>query len=89
MDALIVQDLGLAGILRKNLPEMALHMSTQATCSDLRTVKAAMNMGYSRVVLARELSLEEIREICEVGPEIEVFAHGALCICYSGQCQLS
>ena len=89
VDALIVQDLGLAGILRKNLPEMALHMSTQATCSDLRTVKAAMDMGYSRVVLARELSLEEIREICEVGPEIEVFAHGALCICYSGQCQLS
>lgn len=89
VDALIVQDMGLVRLLRKYLPGMTLHMSTQCTASDVRTVKAAGDMGFSRVVLARELSLDEIREMCRQDVEIEVFVHGALCICYSGQCQLS
>lgn len=89
VDALIVQDMGLVRLLRKYLPGMTLHMSTQCTASDVRTVRAAGDMGFSRVVLARELSLDEIREMCRQDVEIEVFVHGALCICYSGQCQLS
>lgn len=89
VDALIVQDMGLVRLLRKHLPDMTLHMSTQCTASDVRTVRAAGDIGFSRVVLARELSLEEVREMCRQDVEIEVFVHGALCICYSGQCQLS
>ncbi|MBQ1471051.1 MAG: U32 family peptidase, partial [Eubacterium sp.] len=90
VDALIVQDLGLAHLLSQFMPELPLHFSTQGTTYDLRGVEAASRLGFSRVVLARELSMEEIRPICAgTETEIEVFVHGALCVCYSGQCQLS
>ena len=92
-DALIVQDLGLARRLRQVVPDLALHASTQLSIHDENGVRAAKRLGFSRVVLARELSLEEIRKIChsaaELGMEIEAFIHGALCMSVSGQCYLS
>ena len=89
-DALIIQDLGLGYALKKMLPGFPLHLSTQGSIYDLNGVLAAKKLGYERVVLARELSLKEIKEICSfTDMEIEVFTHGALCICYSGQCQMS
>lgn len=89
-DALIVQDLGLAALLRKYLSRFAVHLSTQGSVYNLSGVKRARELGFSRVVLARELSLEEIRAITKENIcEIEVFVHGALCMCYSGQCQMS
>lgn len=90
VDALIVQDLGLASLIYKNLPDFPLHLSTQGTVHSLDGVKAAERMGFRRVVLSRELSCEEIKFICaNTETEIETFVHGAICICYSGQCQLS
>lgn len=89
-DALIVQDLGLIDLLREYLPDFPLHLSTQGSVYNLSGVRNARSLGISRVVLARELSLEEIREITAGGGcDIEVFVHGALCMCYSGQCQMS
>ena len=89
-DGLILQDMGLGYILKQVLPDLPLHLSTQGSIYDLRGVEAASSLGYERVVLARELSLEEIQEIAkQTETEIEVFVHGALCFCYSGQCQLS
>lgn len=88
VDALIIQDLGLGLAVKELIPDFEIHMSTQATVYDEDGVRAAIELGYSRTVLARELSLEKIRECCKIG-EIEVFVHGALCICYSGQCQMS
>ena len=88
-DALIIQDLGLGRILKKYLPDMPLHLSTQAGVCDGQGVSAAARLGYERVVLARETDAREIKKAAEKGVEIEVFVHGALCICYSGQCQLS
>ncbi|MGN0673338.1 MAG: U32 family peptidase [Anaerovoracaceae bacterium] len=89
-DALIIQDLGLGSLIKEKLPDFELHLSTQATCCDARSLEAAAELGYRRVVPARELSLDEIRTLCEAKLcDIEVFVHGALCICYSGQCQLS
>ena len=90
VDALIVQDVGLGAVIRENLPDFPLHLSTQGSVYDLRGVQMAGRLGYERVVLARELSFGEIKEICQnTEVEIEVFVHGALCICYSGQCQMS
>ena len=90
IDAIIVQDLGLAKYLIKNLPGLAVHASTQMSVHNLDGVIALQNMGFSRVVLSRELSLEEIEYICKNSKiEIEVFVHGALCISYSGQCLFS
>ncbi len=89
-DALIVQDLGLASLIRRELPDISLHLSTQGTVYDLNGVKAAADAGFSRVVLSRELSLREIEYICRNSDiEIETFVHGAICICYSGQCHMS
>ena len=89
-DGLIVQDLGLGYLVRNTLPDFPLHLSTQGSVYDRRGVEAASLLGYSRVVLARELNLEEIRQAAAQSKvEIEVFVHGALCICYSGQCQMS
>lgn len=89
-DALIVQDMGFAAAARKQLPDLPLHLSTQATVYNLEGVKVAERLGASRVILARELSLKEIREIAkETSIELEMFVHGALCQCYSGQCYLS
>lgn len=89
-DGFIIQDLGLGRMLREHLPGARLHLSTQATVYNLEGVRTAAALGYERVVLSRELTLGEIRDICAAGlAEIEVFVHGALCMCYSGQCQLS
>ena len=97
VDALIIQDLGLGLAIKTAMPDFELHLSTQATVYNKEGVLAAKELGYSRVVLARETSIEQIRECSgapntdleEGYPEIEVFVHGALCMCYSGQCQLS
>ncbi len=90
VDALIVQDLGFAGLVREHIPGFELHLSTQGTVYNSEGVKKARQLGFSRVVLARELELSEIREITDQKLlDIEVFVHGALCICYSGQCQMS
>lgn len=89
-DGLIIQDLGIGKAVRDHFPEIPIHLSTQGSVYDLRGVRAAERLGYSRVILERQLSLEEIREVCRgTDTEIEVFCHGALCFCYSGQCQLS
>ncbi len=90
VDAFIVQDLGLAAELKKLIPDIPLHGSTQMSIYSLEGVKVLEKMGFERVVLARELSLEEIKFICSnTTVEIEVFVHGALCISYSGQCLMS
>lgn len=89
-DALIVQDLGMARMIRSLAPELPIHASTQMTVHNIGGVLQAARLGFSRVVLSRELPLEEIAFICKNSPvEIEVFVHGALCMCYSGQCYLS
>ena len=89
-DAILVQDLGLASVLRQALPDIPLHASTQMSVHNLAGVLAAQQMGITRVVLAREMSLEQIRWICQnTSVEIEVFVHGALCFCHSGQCYMS
>lgn len=90
VDALIVQDMGAAEIIKKTVPDMTLHASTQMTVTSLEGVKYLEDMGFSRVVLARELSEKEIEHICKnAKAEIEVFVHGAICMCYSGQCLMS
>jgi len=89
-DGLIVQDLGVARIVRKHFPSLALHASTQLVAHNLEGVLALAELGFSRVVLARELSLDEIRSITRrCGVEIEVFVHGALCYSISGLCLFS
>ena len=89
-DAILVQDLGLARVLKCAVPEMPLHASTQMSIHNLAGVEAAAEMGITRAVLARELTLEQIALIAERSPiEIEIFAHGALCFCHSGQCYMS
>ena len=90
VDAIIIQDLGLAAYLRKYYPEIPLHGSTQMTVHNLEGAIQLEKLGFSRVVLSRELSIEEIKYIREnTKLELEVFIHGALCISYSGQCLLS
>ena len=90
IDALIVQDLGLAKFLIKNFPELPIHCSTQMSIHNLEGAIEAEKLGFKRVVLARELSIQEIEYICRNSNiEIETFIHGALCICYSGQCLFS
>lgn len=89
-DAVLVQDLGVAKIARETVPKLPLHASTQMTVHSLEGVLALQELGFARVVLSRELSLKEIRYICShCQVEIEVFMHGALCVCYSGQCLMS
>ena len=90
IDAIIVQDLGLAKMLIKNFPDLPIHASTQMSVHNLQGVLELQELGFSRVVLSRELSIEEIEYICENSNiEIECFIHGALCISYSGQCLFS
>lgn len=90
LDAVIVQDLGVFSYIRKAFPDLPIHVSTQMTITGVYGAELLKRMGASRVVPARELSLEEIRRIHEnVDIEIESFVHGALCYCYSGQCLLS
>ena len=89
VDGIIVQDLGVIHLAKKLVPELPLHASTQMTVTNSGGVKLAVKAGLERSVLARELSLQEISAACSVGTEIEVFIHGALCVCYSGQCLMS
>ncbi len=91
IDAFIVQDLGMVDILQKNFPGAHLHLSTQASCMNREAAKMYSRLGFKRVVLGREVSLNEIREIKDANPdlELECFAHGAMCIAYSGRCLMS
>lgn len=90
VNAFIVQDLGMVSLCRQLAPDVPIHASTQMSIHSLEGVLEAAALGCSRVVLARELPAEEIAHICKKSPvEIEVFVHGALCMCYSGQCYLS
>ena len=89
-DGIIIQDLGLIKAIRQALPDIPLHASTQMSLHNLAGVQAAAEMGLTRAVLARELSLEQIRFITKhASIETEVFCHGALCFCHSGQCYMS
>ena len=93
VDAFIVQDIGFARELRRVLPEAELHVSTQMNMHNVAGLAAAARLGATRVTLARELALPELAELtaaaAQLGMEVEVFGHGALCICYSGQCLMS
>ncbi len=90
IDGVIVQDLGLARFLKRTVPDLPIHASTQMTICNLDGVKTAAEMGFSRVVLSRELPKSQIEYITGHSPvEIEAFVHGALCMCYSGQCYMS
>ena len=90
VDAVLVQDLGVLRFLGKHFPDLPLHASTQMTITGVDGVRLLKEMGAQRVVLSRELSLEEIRKIrSSVDVELETFVHGALCYCYSGQCLMS
>lgn len=90
IDAVLVQDLGVARLLRRTCPDLPLHASTQMTVHSLDGVRACADLGMTRVVLSRELSADAIADLCARSPvELEVFGHGALCMCYSGQCFLS
>ena len=90
VDAILVQDWGVLDTLRSLIPDVPLHASTQMSLHTLSGVQESSRLGMTRAVLARELNREEIAEICEKSPiEIETFVHGALCMCYSGQCEMS
>ena len=89
IDGIIVQDLGVIRLAKKIVPELPLHASTQMTITNSSGVDFAVSAGMERSVLARELSLKEIEAACSRGTEIETFIHGALCVCYSGQCLMS
>ncbi|PTQ71120.1 tRNA 5-hydroxyuridine modification protein YegQ [Pseudomonas sp. GV071] len=90
-DALIMSDPGLIMLVREHFPQMPIHLSVQANAVNWASVKFWQQQGLSRVILSRELSLEEIEEIRQMVPamELEVFVHGALCMAYSGRCLLS
>ena len=90
VDAVIVQDIGVARLIKEMVPTLRLHASTQMSCTDRASIELAMQLGVHRVTLARELSLDDICELAKTARvELEVFAHGALCISYSGQCLTS
>ena len=90
VDALIIQSAGLAKVIKEICPDFEIHASTQMTVHNLLGVLECEKQGFSRVVLSRELSKENLKYITENSPvETEVFIHGALCMCYSGQCYMS
>lgn len=89
VDGIIVQDMGVIRLARRIVPDLPLHASTQMTVTNSSGVKFTADAGMERAVLARELSLPEIKAACDTGIEIETFIHGALCVCYSGQCLMS
>ncbi len=89
VDALLVPDLGLFYILKERYPDFELHCSTQMHVHNIEGVRNAKKLGFSRVVLARESTLDLIQEACKEGIEIETFVHGAICVSYSGQCLMS
>lgn len=88
-DAAIVQDLGVAALVRREFPVLALHASTQMAICNADGARLARSLGFSRVVLARECGLEDVRAVAETGIETEVFVHGALCTAVSGRCLMS
>lgn len=88
-DAFIVQDLGFASEIKKQMPSVILHASTQCACHNLEGAKALTDLGFSRVVLAREMPKDEIQKVIDAGIETEIFVHGALCVCQSGMCLMS
>ena len=89
VDALIVQNQGVARLAKMLVPDLPLHASTQMSVHTASGVRALYEMGFKRVVLSREMSREEIKKAAEVPVELEVFVHGALCMCVSGQCYFS
>ena len=89
VDALLIQDLGLYYYLKKKHPDFELHCSTQMHVHNIEGIKTAKKLGFKRVVIARESSLDFIIEACKCGIEIETFVHGAICVSYSGQCLMS
>ena len=89
VDAILLQDLGLASYLHKTMPDLILHASTQLNCHNIIQAKSLINLGFKRLVLAREVSLEQAKEIKDLGIEVEVFVQGALCVSYSGNCLMS
>ncbi len=89
VDALIVQDLAVRAMVRRACPSMPLHASTQMSVHSPEGVLALKELGYERTVVAREMPLDTLKEVCALGTEIEAFVHGALCMCLSGQCYLS
>lgn len=89
LDAVLVQDLGVLRQIRRDFPDLPVHASTQMTVMDADGARALLEQGVSRVVTARELTLPEMRTIADTGIELEVFVHGSICYCYSGQCLLS
>lgn len=89
-DAVIVQDLGVAKAIKTICPSLEMHASTQMSVGTLDGIKLLKKLGFSRAVLPRELSLEEVKYLCENSPiDLEIFIHGALCMCVSGQCLMS
>jgi len=90
VDALIIQDIGLSALIRKNFPDLEIHASTQMTVHNGEGAIFLKQAGFKRIVLSRELSIDEVKHISKnLGVETEIFIHGALCICYSGQCLMS
>lgn len=92
VDAVIVSDPGFISVIKESVPEMEIHLSTQANTTNWKSAKFWHDMGVDRIVLSRELSLQEIREIRELAPsslKLECFVHGAMCVAYSGRCALS
>lgn len=91
IDAFIVQDLGIVPLLQKEFPDAELHLSTQASCVNSEAVKMYKSLGFKRVVLGREISINQIKRIKDSVPdmELEAFVHGAMCIAYAGRCLMS
>ncbi len=91
IDAFIIQDIGMVNLLKKEFPSIPLHLSTQANCINYEAVRMYRDLGFKRVVLGREASFSDISEIKQAVPEMEIecFAHGAMCIAYSGRCLIS
>ena len=89
-DAVLVQDIGVAMMVREVAPDLEMHASTQMTVHNVAGARAAAGLGFKRVVAAREMNREQLRRLCAASPiDVEVFLHGALCFCYSGQCYFS
>ncbi len=90
-DAFIIQDIGMLNLVQKHFPQARVHLSTQANCINREAVKMYKSLGFNRIVVGREASLDEIREIKDAVPEMEIeaFGHGAMCIAYSGRCLMS
>ena len=89
IDGIIIQDLGLAHYLHKTMPDLPLNASTQLNCHNIEQAKALKKIGFKRIVLARETDLAFAKKVKNLGVEVEVFGHGALCVSYSGNCLLS